>query len=109
MIWLRDATLRLSMWRHGSNFSTATSDRSEIQKALWWVGIGLSGNYQPFNPESKEIFDKKLMRTSGVSQHAVERFLCGERLHPPTRIRLARAVERLESEGRVSKPRQVRP
>jgi len=39
---------------------------------------------------------RRLMRESGVSQHAVERFLHGARLHPSTRARLAQVVERLE-------------
>jgi DNA-binding LacI/PurR family transcriptional regulator len=40
-----------------------------------------------------------LMRESGVSQHAIERFLDGEkRVHPATRLKIARAVERLEPE-----------
>jgi hypothetical protein len=43
---------------------------------------------------------RKLMRESGVSQHAIKRFLDGERVHPATRVRIARAVERLEREAR---------
>src|SRR5216110_2381776 len=39
---------------------------------------------------------RRLMRESGVSQHAVERFLSGARLHPSTRARLAQTVEELE-------------
>jgi hypothetical protein len=39
---------------------------------------------------------RRLMRKSGASQHSVERFLQGERVHPATRERLKRAVERLE-------------
>jgi hypothetical protein len=35
------------------------------------------------------------MRESGTSQHATERFLRGERVHPATRKKLAEAVERL--------------
>jgi hypothetical protein len=34
---------------------------------------------------------RRLMRESGVSQHAIERFLDGERVHPATRGRIARA------------------
>jgi len=41
-----------------------------------------------------------LMRESGVSQHAIERFLDGERVHPATRQKIAGAVERLERETR---------
>jgi hypothetical protein len=39
---------------------------------------------------------RQLMRESRASQHATERFLEGERVHPATRVRLARAVEKLE-------------
>jgi hypothetical protein len=38
---------------------------------------------------------RKLMRESGASQHSVERFLNGDRVHPATRLRLQRAVEKL--------------
>ncbi len=41
---------------------------------------------------------RQLMRQSRASQHAIERFLEGERVHPATRKRLALAVERLERE-----------
>jgi hypothetical protein len=40
---------------------------------------------------------RPLMRESGASQHATERFLNGERVHPFTRARLARAVENLSN------------
>jgi hypothetical protein len=39
---------------------------------------------------------RQLMRESGASQHATERFLRGERVHPGTRAKLERAVEKLE-------------
>ena len=39
---------------------------------------------------------RQLMRESGASQHAIERFLDGDRIHPSTRARLARAAEKLE-------------
>jgi hypothetical protein len=42
---------------------------------------------------------RKLMRESGASQHSVERFLQGERVHPATRAKLAQAVEKLERRG----------
>jgi len=42
---------------------------------------------------------RKLMRESRASQHAIERFLHGDRIHPATRARLARAVEKLELRG----------
>lgn len=39
-----------------------------------------------------------LVRASGTSQHATERFLRGERVHPATRKRLADAVANLEQD-----------
>jgi len=39
---------------------------------------------------------RKLMRESGASQHATERFLRGERVHPATRVCIADAVTKLE-------------
>jgi hypothetical protein len=42
-------------------------------------------------------FSKKLLRReSGASQHAIDRFFRGERIHPATRATVAQAVERLE-------------
>jgi hypothetical protein len=42
-------------------------------------------------------FSKKLLRRkSGASQHAVDRFLDGKRIHPATRKKLAQTVEELE-------------
>lgn len=38
---------------------------------------------------------RRLMRDSGLSQHAIERFLRGERTHPTTRARLAKTIEHL--------------
>ena len=38
----------------------------------------------------------QLMRESGVTQHPVERYLQGERVHPDTRARILAAVEKLE-------------
>ena len=44
-------------------------------------------------------FSKKLLgRKSGASQHAIDRFLRGERIHPGTRKKLADAVADLERE-----------
>ena len=40
---------------------------------------------------------RQLMRESGASQHATERFLRGERVHPGTRAKLEAAVARLEA------------
>jgi hypothetical protein len=46
-------------------------------------------------------FSKKLLRReSGASQHAIDRFFRGERLHPATRKKLAEAVERLRLRAR---------
>ena len=39
---------------------------------------------------------RRLMRESGVSQHATERYLRGERVHPATRLTLEEAVKKLE-------------
>jgi hypothetical protein len=42
-------------------------------------------------------FSKKLLRReSGASQHAIDRFFRGERVHPSTRRKLTRAVAKLE-------------
>ena len=42
-------------------------------------------------------FPKKLLRhESRVSQHAIDRFLGGERIHPGTRKKVAQIVEELE-------------
>jgi hypothetical protein len=42
-------------------------------------------------------FPKKLLRReSGVSQHAIDRFFRGERIHPGTQKKLAVTVEKLE-------------
>jgi hypothetical protein len=40
---------------------------------------------------------RQLSRESGVSQHAVERFLDGGRVFPKTRARMMKAVQKLES------------
>jgi len=48
---------------------------------------------------------RQLRRVSGVSQHSVERFLRGERVHPHTRDRLAQAVETLERQAREQQRR----
>jgi hypothetical protein len=42
-------------------------------------------------------FPKKLLRReAGASQHAIDRFFRGERIHPATRKKLADAVNNLE-------------
>lgn len=42
---------------------------------------------------------KLLRRESGASQHAIDRFFRGDRIHPVTRKKLAEAVDKLEREG----------
>ena len=42
---------------------------------------------------------RQLMRESGASQHATERFLSGERVHPRTRNKLEEGVRKLEKVG----------
>ena len=44
---------------------------------------------------------RQLMRELGVSQHSLERFLCGEPVHPSTRAGLEQAVEKLERDVNV--------
>ena len=51
---------------------------------------------------------RQLMRASGKNQHAVERFLHGDRVHPATRDRIAEAIEKLERELR-GRDREVVP
>src|SRR5580692_9467093 len=46
--------------------------------------------------KSKTFSKKLLRRASRVSQHAIDRYLLGERIHPHTRAKLARAVITLE-------------
>jgi hypothetical protein len=58
-----------------------------------------TSNTRPANAElirrAKRFSIRKLMRASGASQHAIERFLRGERVHPRTRERIAKAVEQV--------------
>lgn len=44
--------------------------------------------------KARKYGPRRVMRESGASQHAVERFLRGERVHPATRARLESIVER---------------
>jgi hypothetical protein len=46
--------------------------------------------------KARKYGSRRLMRESGASQHATERFLRGERVHPATRAKLEAAVEKLE-------------
>jgi len=48
---------------------------------------------------AKRFGKRQLARESGVGQHAIERYLDGERVHPETRLRILEAVERLEEEN----------
>jgi hypothetical protein len=43
---------------------------------------------------------RALMRVSGKSQHAIERFLSGARVHPQARSQMAQAIEELERQAR---------
>ena len=45
---------------------------------------------------AKRFGRRQLCRESGVHQHAIERFLNGERIHPSTRERILKAVLKLE-------------
>ena len=47
--------------------------------------------------KAKRYGIRTLMRESGASQHSIERFLRGERVHPGTRVKLVYAVKKLES------------
>jgi hypothetical protein len=47
---------------------------------------------------AKRFGVRQLIRESGKEQHAVERYLAGKRVHPDTRTRIIKAVERLEQE-----------
>jgi hypothetical protein len=50
---------------------------------------------------AKKFGLRQLVRESGVQQHAVERFRNGERVHPSTRVRLLKAMEKLEKSSCV--------
>ena len=49
---------------------------------------------------AKRFSGRRLRCESGVGQHAFERFLRGDPVHPSTRARLAKAVEKLERDAR---------
>jgi hypothetical protein len=51
---------------------------------------------------AKRFSKKRLMRESRISQHSLDRFLNGERVHPRTRARLAEIIEKLEKQARKS-------
>ncbi len=50
---------------------------------------------------------RRLMRESGASQHATERFLRAERVHPRTRASLEAAVDKLESAAQSGQPTEL--
>jgi hypothetical protein len=49
---------------------------------------------------------RQLSRESGVHQHAIERFLKGKRVFSSTRVRIRKAVERLEQKEKTANPRE---
>jgi len=74
-------------------------------------GSGRKGKTRSADPmliaKARRYGLRQLMRESGASQHAVERFLKGERLHPATRARLEEAVQRLERLASLRRSRVV--
>jgi len=57
---------------------------------------------------AKRFGVRQLMRESGVGQHAIERYLDGERVHPSTRARILAAIEKLERrEGKAQGENQT--
>ena len=71
-----------------------------------------TGKTRPADPalilRAKRFPKRRLMRESGISKHAIKRFLRGARVHAFTRTRLSQAVEKLEREagrGRRSAPK----
>ena len=46
--------------------------------------------------KAKQFSIRRLMQASGASQHAIQRFLSGARVHPSTRARLGQAINKLE-------------
>jgi len=66
-------------------------------------GAGRTGKTRAADPRlilrAKRFSGRRLKSESRVGQHAFERFLRGERVHPSTRTRLAEALEKLEREA----------
>jgi len=64
-------------------------------------GPGQTTNTRAADPRlilrAKHFGVRELSRESGTGQHSVERFRDGKRVHPATRLRVQRAVQRLES------------
>lgn len=50
---------------------------------------------------ARDLGVRQLMRQSGAGQHAVERFLRGERVHPSTRGAITKALEKLEQKSHI--------
>jgi hypothetical protein len=75
----------LRSWKIGGQFGTA---RDEVQKTRS-ADPGLIVRARRYGL-------RKLMRDAKASQHSVERFLRGERVHPQTSARLKLAIEDLE-------------
>jgi hypothetical protein len=65
---------------------------------------GQTGKTRAADPQlilrAKRFSGRRLKCESGVGQHAFERFLRGEPVHPSTRAQLAKAVEKLERDAR---------
>jgi hypothetical protein len=64
-------------------------------------------------PRATRFLKRELMRESGVHQHALDSFLHTERVHPATRTRLLKVVEKLQREFKrkgtahaIQKPRR---
>jgi hypothetical protein len=62
-----------------------------------------TGGREDFCLEIQPTAVRQLMRASGASQHSVERFLNGERVHPATRASLEKAIAQLEQQARTIK------
>ncbi len=66
-------------------------------------GSGRTAKTRPADPglivRARRYGLRKLMRASKASQHSVQRFLAGGRVHPRTRARLKLAIEDLEKAG----------
>ena len=82
---------------HGTDYHPARAT-GPIQ-----YGVRKTANTRPADGaliQRASRFSKKLLRReSGVSQHAIDRFLDGERIHPGTRKRLEETVAELEGRG----------
>ena len=63
-------------------------------------GVRLKAKTRPADAKlierARKFSKKALRRVSGVSRHAVDRFLVYEKVHPATRAKLENAVDKLE-------------